>query len=128
LKNILSHFTFALQDLKKLLESNVNGQLVMAFYDSAYTLDNAMRADLVTCIVNHYYNSSHAMGINEFDCVAKKIAEFFPNEKRETYYIARSESQNRKSSGKLVDKYYNFKRKIKIMLGQNSVHDSDRKQ
>jgi hypothetical protein len=57
------------------------------------------------------------MGINEFRCMAFKIVELFPNEEMDTYFFPPTGSQKR-LTGKLADKHYNFVRKIKALLKQ----------
>jgi hypothetical protein len=88
--------------------------MVLLFYQGAQILENSLRSDLVNCIVQEFYKKSYFMGINEFRCVANKIVELFPNEELATYFVAPNAKQ-KKSMGKLVDKHYNFIRKLVLI-------------
>jgi hypothetical protein len=104
----------------------VNGQLVLAQYESTQTLDHSLRCDLVTCIVEEYYNKSLAMSTKEFETMAYKIVDLFPNENVDIYFMPANTSQ-KKVMGKLSDKYGNFTRKIKAIMNRarNSIQNAD---
>jgi hypothetical protein len=92
--------------------------MVLTFYQSTQTLDQMVRGDLVTCIVEEFYAKSHAMGVHVFRCLAKKITDLFPGEEAKTYIVVpdRRMRPTKKVTGRLADKYYNFYRKITLML------------
>jgi hypothetical protein len=114
-------FLLHIQDLKALLETKVSGQLLMAFYDRTDTLDATLRRDLVSSIVEEFYEKSHCMGMNEFRCMANKIVELFPNESVDVYFVPPNKQlRQKKPTGKLVDRYYNFYRRIAIMVKQQT--------
>jgi hypothetical protein len=85
-------------------------------------LDQALRGELVTCIVEEFYSNSYAMGVHEFQCITKKIVQLFPNEDADIYFFPAIKKLNQtRPSGKLPTKYYNFIRKISLMIRQQTT-------
>lgn len=71
--------------------------------------------------------STHLVPL-DFEILADKICDLFPNENKATYYIPRVPGNKKKSplnaKGKLVDKYRNLRRMYKLCTS-TSVSDDD---
>jgi hypothetical protein len=67
---------------------------------------------MLTIIVEDYYNQSYIMGNVDFALIANKIVQLFPNETSQTYYVPPA-SSTKSSRGKLVDKYSNYRKKMR---------------
>lgn len=119
---IKNHLVFYTQNLRDILNESVPGQLLMAYYDSTLVMESHMRFEMMSCIVQFFYNKSMKLGKEEFEVLANKIVDLFPTEVLSYYYQPPDES-SLKHKGAIATKYYNYIQKIKKMQHRISKTD-----
>ncbi|XP_043463855.1 uncharacterized protein LOC122499514 [Leptopilina heterotoma] len=106
-------------EITETLEKSIKGRAVIEYY-KLYDFDNPIIILLAEVIVEDEYksNTNTVISCVRFSELAKLIADAFPGEISQTYYISSSSRGKGKSaSGKLYDQYANFNRilrKVKL--------------
>jgi hypothetical protein len=101
-----------------LLQTSAKGRKVVSFYLSTSTLDNHKRSLMLSAIVREFYNKSYCMGNSEAQVIAMKIAELFPGETVDTYFLPSCGKM--KARGKLMAKHQNFLTKIRSLKARTN--------
>nr|XP_018907208.1 PREDICTED: uncharacterized protein LOC109037154 [Bemisia tabaci] len=101
-----------------ILHSTQEGLAVLNYYHHNKTLNNHMRLKLSSVIINYELQSdfNKRLTSRQFINMAKAIVALFPGEQEEVYYTPyKKDVHGNKclAKGKLWDKYFNSRRKLK---------------
>ena len=95
-----------------MLENKI-GKAILNAYKSNQILDKNQRTSLVHMIIDASIQHRDVLHNSDLNVLASKRVEVFPNENKGTYYIPPGENK-KLSNGKLVDRYRNARRMLKV--------------
>ncbi|XP_055915563.1 uncharacterized protein LOC129948541 [Eupeodes corollae] len=96
-------------DLTSLLKTTIRGQLILAYYEKNANLDSKKQKDLTHCIVERFVGIGAKMSYRDMNLWANAIAETFPTENKDTYFLARKVGK-KNPTGKLFSRWCNVER------------------
>jgi len=113
-------------NLKDILNSYHDGQMLLKTYESSNKLNGLLRNKLTHIMITHFLKSNKEKKIptEKLSALSQEICFLFPQENKDIYYIPYKKEGNIGSParGKLWDKYNNLRKEIR-KRNQNSTKE-----
>eukprot|EP00102_Acyrthosiphon_pisum_P024178 XP_016661388.1 PREDICTED: uncharacterized protein LOC107884234 isoform X1 [Acyrthosiphon pisum] len=130
----VTHEKRSVNDLKNILLSYHEGQIIIDYYKNHNLLNGPMRNKLSHLVISHTLKNINEKKISttKLNALSQDIKDIFPNENIQTYYLPYKKESDKvtPTRGKLWDKYCNMRREIRnkkstIQTKDNVVFEYD---